>query len=118
MARLRPPKPETETEAPNKGVATPLPDEPAAPRDPGVATNGGGPPILATITKAITYLLDRLPVATVQAYAGIVVVLYAYFTGSISFIEAGAFLGLNGVGAAAVGKVRNESGRGVKQPRP
>lgn len=117
MARLRPPKPEQEEKAPpGLPAGTARTEEKPAPRDPGMPTNGGGP--LGTILAAITYVTDHLPVATVQAYAGIILTLYAYFTGTIDFLEAGAFLGLNGVGAAAVGKVRNESGRGVKQPRP
>lgn len=57
-------------------------------------------------------LLNELPVASLTFVAVVVAGFYCLVTGSIDFQEFGVALGIGGVGSAAVGKVRNDAGRG------
>lgn len=67
------------------------------------------------VAETITKILDKLPLATLQAIAGFVLVIIAYCNGDVTVLQAFAALGLNGVGAGAVGHVRNGAGKGVKK---
>jgi hypothetical protein len=63
--------------------------------------------------EALKDLLDTIPLGSVIALAGIVMVLYAYFTGSIDITQAFEYFGWLAGGSAAIGVMRTHAGKGV-----
>lgn len=64
--------------------------------------------------NALIAALDKLPLATIQAVVGYVVVLIAYLNGDLDVEAALVALGANTAGAGVLGHARNGAGRGVK----
>lgn len=58
--------------------------------------------------------LDKVPVATLQTIAGIVLAIVAYISKDIGIFEAFVAVGANTAGAGVLGQARNGAGRGVK----
>ena len=59
--------------------------------------------------------LDDVPMATIQALAGIVLAVIAYVSNDISIFQAFVAVGANTAGAGAIGVARNQAGRGIKR---
>jgi hypothetical protein len=60
-------------------------------------------------------MLDDIPVASVTFIAGIVLIVIAYLSDDIDFMEAMLCLGLDGAGSFGIGYVRNQAGRGIRK---
>lgn len=58
--------------------------------------------------------LDHVPLASIQAVAGYVIVLIAYLNGDLGVEAALLALGANTAGAGVLGHARNGAGRGVR----
>lgn len=63
--------------------------------------------------EALKDFLDSVPLGSVIAVAGIVMVLYAYFTNSIDITQAFEYFGYVAGGSAAIGVMRTHAGKGV-----
>lgn len=59
--------------------------------------------------------LDDVPLATIQALAGIVLAIIGYVSNDLSIFQAFAAVGINTAGAGAIGVARNQAGRGVRR---
>lgn len=59
--------------------------------------------------------LDDMPMATLQALAGIVLAIIAYISKDLTIFQAFAAVGINTAGAGAIGVARNQAGRGVRK---
>jgi hypothetical protein len=68
------------------------------------------------VESVIKLLIDKLPVATLMAYAAVVVCVVAYLNGDITVTEALVGLGVTSFGAGKLGQARNEAGRGLRKP--
>lgn len=62
---------------------------------------------------ALKEFLDSVPLGSVIAVAGIVMVLYAYFTGSISITQAFEYFAYVSGGSAAIGVMRTHARKGL-----
>lgn len=60
-------------------------------------------------------MLDKVPLATLQAIAGFVIVTIAYLNNDLTVFQALLAVGANGVGAGVLGHARNQAGRGLKR---
>jgi len=60
-------------------------------------------------------ILDDVPIATLQAIAGLVLAIIAYVSKDISITQAFFAVGANTAGAGVLGQARNGAGRGVKR---
>ena len=60
------------------------------------------------------HLLDDPPLASIAFVAVVLAGFYCLVTGEISFLEFGAAVGAGGVGTGAIGKVRNDAGKGSR----
>lgn len=60
-------------------------------------------------------MLDHVPIATLQAIAGIVLAVIAYLNNDLTIFQAFIAVGANTAGAGALGHARNGAGRGIKQ---
>lgn len=58
--------------------------------------------------------LDKIPVATYQFLAGLIIAIIAYVSKDLTVLQAFAAVGANTLGAGALGIARNGAGRGVK----
>lgn len=65
------------------------------------------------VLEALKDLLDTIPLGSVIAVCGIVMVLYAYFTGTITIDEAFRYFAYVSGGSAAIGFMRTHAGKGV-----
>lgn len=62
---------------------------------------------------ALKEFLDSVPLGSVLAIAGIVMVLYAYFTGTINITQAFEYFGFVSGGSAAIGIMRTHASKGL-----
>lgn len=60
-------------------------------------------------------MLDDIPIATIQAVAGIVLAVIAYLNNDLTIYQAFVAVGANTAGAGVLGHARNGAGRGVKR---
>lgn len=67
----------------------------------------------AALLLALKAFLDSIPLGSVIAVAGIVMVLYAYFTGTINITQAFEYFGFVSGGSAAIGIMRTHARKGL-----
>lgn len=65
------------------------------------------------IVESLKDLLDSIPLGSVIALCGIVMVLYAYFTGTIDITQAFEYFAYVSGGSAVIGVMRTHAGKGV-----